>query len=45
VGVRIHSRRAQKTKKDIFVSFVNSFIIIFGENKYFEKPQNFCSFN
>jgi len=27
----------QKNQKIIFVSFVNSFIIIFGENKYFEK--------
>jgi len=26
-----------KNQKNIFVSFVHSFIIIFGENKHFEK--------
>jgi len=41
----INPCRAQKTKKNIVVSFVNSFIIIFGENKYFKKPHNFCTFN
>jgi len=31
-----------KSQKIIFVSFTHSFIIIFGENKYFEKPHPFA---
>jgi len=34
-----------KNQKIIFVSFVHSFIIIFGENKNFEKTISFCTFN
>ena len=42
VGVRINPRRSKKNQKIIFVSFVNSFFIIFGENKYFGKSHPFA---
>jgi len=31
-----------ENQKIIFVPFVNSFIIIFGKNKYFGKPHAFA---
>ena len=44
VGARINPRRAQKIKK-IVLFFVHSFMLILEKHIYFEKPQNFCTFN